>query len=91
MNTKSEQQEPEEKEKETDELNFVIAAVSNIRPVGLSDPLARGKSIANLVDALQAADPKSSDAKANKTSISDNNGGRIELEEDLDGPDVIKK
>ena len=87
MNTKPE---PEE-EKEGDELNFVIATVGNNRPAGLSDPLSRGKSIANLVDALQAVDTKSSDAEANKTSISDNNGGRIELEEDLDSPDVIKK
>lgn len=81
----------EEEEKEIDEVDFVIATIGDNRPAGLSDPQARGKGIANLVDALQSVDPNSADAEANKTSISDNNGGRIDLDEDLDNPDVIKK
>lgn len=36
----------------------------------------------NLVDALQSVDPSSPEAPSNATSIDDNNGGRIELDED---------
>lgn len=90
MNTEPEELEKEEEEKEVDEINFIVATVGNT-PTGLSSPTEKGKNIANLIDALQSVDPNSKDAEANKTSISDNNGGRIDLEEDLDSPDVIKK
>ena len=39
-------------------------------------------SLVDLVDALQSVDPSSPEAPANATSIDDNNGGRIELNED---------
>ena len=41
-----------------------------------------GQALANLADALSSVDPKAPDAEANATSISDNNGGRIELNQD---------
>ena len=46
-------------------------------------------SLVDLVDALQSVDPSSPEAPANATSIGDNNGGRIELDED--SPNVMKK
>ncbi len=91
MNTNPDDQEPAEEEKEVEEIDFMVVTVGDNHETGLSDHSAKGKSIANLVEALQAVDPNSPDAEANKTSISDNNGGRIELNEDLDGPDTIKK
>ena len=48
-----------------------------------------GQSMADLVDALQSVDTSSPEASSNATSIDDNNGGRIELDED--SPNVIKK
>ena len=39
-------------------------------------------SLVDLVDALQSVDPSSPEAPANATSIDDNNGGRIEINED---------
>lgn len=41
-----------------------------------------GQALVDLADALNSVDPKASDAQANATSISDNNGGRIELNQD---------
>lgn len=84
MNTKSNDEE------ETEDLNFFLISMED-SPKGLSNPNQRGQSISNLVDSLQKVNLESSDAEANKTSISDNNGGRIELEEDLTSPDVIKR
>jgi hypothetical protein len=40
------------------------------------------QALANLADALTSVDPKAPDAEANVSSISDNNGGRIELNQD---------
>ena len=91
MNTKPDEQEPAEEEAEVEEIDFMVVTVGDNHPAGLSDHSAKGKSIANLVEALQSVDPNSPDAEANKTSITDNNGGRIELEEDLESPDIIKK
>ena len=41
-----------------------------------------GQGVADLVDALQSVDTEAPDAGLNVTSIDDNNGGRIELNED---------
>ena len=41
-----------------------------------------GQPIADLVDALQSVDTEAPEADLNATSIEDNNGGRIELNED---------
>ena len=41
-----------------------------------------GQPMADLVDALQSVDTEAPDAGLNATSIDDNNGGRIELNED---------
>lgn len=54
-----------------------------------------GQALADLADTLSSVDPNAPDAEANATSISDNNGGRIELNQDkidnrADAP-VIKK
>lgn len=45
----------------------------------------------DLVDALQSVDTESPEASLNATSIEDNNGDRIELNEDPSDPNVIKK
>lgn len=50
-----------------------------------------GSVLTDLVDALQSVDTQSPEASLNATSIEDNNGGRIELNEDPTDPNVIKK
>lgn len=55
------------------------------------EPTEAEQNLAGMVDALQDVDTQAPNAELNATSISDNNGGRIELNEDLDGPNVIKK
>ena len=41
-----------------------------------------GQALTNLADALSSVDHNAPDAEANATSIDDNNGGRIELNQD---------
>ncbi len=41
-----------------------------------------GQALADLADTLSSVDQNAPDAQANATSISDNNGGRIELNQD---------
>ncbi|MFC1790097.1 hypothetical protein ACFLZP_01280 [Patescibacteria group bacterium] len=41
-----------------------------------------GEALTNLADALGSVDPNAPDAQVNATSISDNNGGRIDLNQD---------
>lgn len=50
-----------------------------------------GPALTDLVDALQSVDTQSPEASLNATSIEDNNGDRIELNEDPSDPNVIKK
>ncbi len=50
-----------------------------------------GGNLTQVMDAMRSIDTKSPDAQANSTSITDNNGGRIELNEDLKNPKIIKK
>lgn len=50
-----------------------------------------GSALTDLVDTLQSVDMESPEASLNATSIADNNGGRIELNEDSTDPNVIKK
>ncbi len=50
-----------------------------------------GQPLIDLVDALQSVDTTTPEASLNATSIDDNNGGRIELNEDPSDPNVIKK
>lgn len=80
-----------EEEKEVDKIDFFVADMGSSDSKGLAGNVDKGKCIKNLLDALQSVNPKSSDAEDNKTSISDNNGGRIDLDEDLTKPEVIKK
>lgn len=47
-----------------------------------------GQSLTDLVGALQSVDTSKPEASLNATSIDDNNGGRIELNQD---GEVIKK
>lgn len=54
-----------------------------------------GQALSDLADTLSSVDPKASDAEVNATSISDNNGDRIELNQEkistrVDAP-LIKK
>jgi hypothetical protein len=44
-----------------------------------------------LVEVLGRVDENKPGASANETSISDNNGGRIELGDNLKGSNVVKK
>lgn len=50
------------------------------RPVPAS--IDSGQALTDLADTLSSVDPNTPDAQANATSISDNNGGRIELNQD---------
>ena len=50
-----------------------------------------GQSMVDLVDALQSVDTTTPEASLNATSIENNNGDRIELNEDPADPSVIKK
>jgi len=49
------------------------------------------QALSQLMNELQSIDINSPEAKLNETSISDGNGGRIDLNEDLKKPDNIKK
>lgn len=54
-----------------------------------------GQALSDLADTLSSVNPKAPDAEVNATSISDNNGGRIELNQEktntrADAP-LIKK
>ena len=48
-------------------------------------------SLAEMMSELDSVDENAADAEANKTSISDNNGGRIDLGEDTRDSKIIKK
>lgn len=56
-----------------------------------SDSSDSGQPLADLVDALQSVDTTTPEASLNATSIEDNNGDRIELNEDPSNPNIIKK
>lgn len=61
-------------------------------PQSVSEPTqdsGNDQNLTDLVDALQSVDTNSPEASSNATSIDDNNGGRIELDED--SQKVIKK
>ena len=61
------------------------------QPTYSSESNNSGQSVADLVDALQSVDTTTPEASLNATSIEDNNGDRIELNEDPSDPSVIKK
>lgn len=50
-----------------------------------------GESFAELADAMDEVDTDAPDAEQNETTISDNNGGRIELGEDEADEGLIRK
>lgn len=61
-------------------------------PQSTSEPTqdsGNDQNLTDLVGALESVDTNSPEASSNATSIDDNNGGRIELDED--SPNVIKK
>jgi len=60
-------------------------------PTPPSDNSDSGQPLADLVDALQSVDTEVPEAGLNATSVEDNNGDRIELNEDPSDPNVIKK
>ena len=63
----------------------------NNQPQPVDSSSDSGQSVADLVDALQSVDTTTPEASLNATSIEDNNGDRIELNEDPADPIVIKK
>ena len=76
----------------TDAPNQTLSSDNNQQqPTASSDNNNAGQSVADLVDALQSVDTQSPEAPLNATSIEDNNGGRIELNEDPVDPNIIKK
>lgn len=46
-------------------------------------PEAPRQDLTNLVNVMQSVDTNTPEAKENATSIDDNNGGRVELNEDI--------
>ncbi len=50
-----------------------------------------GESLSELMDELQDVDENAPDASLNETTISDNNGGRIELDENERDPNLVNK
>lgn len=74
----------------TDDPNQITPTDNNqLQPTDSSNNNDSGQPLADLVDALQSVDTNTPEAALNATSIEDNNGGRIELDED--SPKVIKK
>ena len=61
------------------------------QPTDSNESSNSSQPMVDLVDALQSVDTESPEASLNATSIEDNNGGRIELNEDPTDPSVIKK
>lgn len=60
-------------------------STSNNNPLQVSEPVSApdsGQSLTDLVEALQSVDTNKPEASLNATSIDDNNGGRIELNQD---------
>lgn len=64
----------------TDDPNPTPTTDNNQQPTDSSSD--SGQPLADLVDALQSVDTEAPEAGLNATSIDDNNGGRIELNED---------
>ena len=58
------------------------------QPTDSSDNSDSGQPLADLVDVLQSVDTTTPEASLNATSIEDNNGDRIELNEDPADPNV---
>ena len=54
----------------------------NNQPQAVEPSSDSGQPMADLVDALQSVDTQAPEASLNATSIEDNNGDRIELNED---------
>ena len=82
MNTKVRLKSKQKQEKMPEPELFIVDMPS--RPQA-------GQGLSDLMQVMRSVDVNAPDAKKNETSISDNNGGRIELDEDLKNPKVIKK
>ena len=67
----------------TDDPNQIPPSDNNQpQPTDSSESSNSGQGLTDLVDALQSVDTTSPEASLNATTIEDNNGGRIELNED---------
>lgn len=76
----------------TDDPNQITPSDNNQQPsTDASNNNDSNQSVADLVDALQSVDTTTPQATLNAASIEDNNGGRIELNEDPSDPNAIKK
>lgn len=75
----------------TDTQNAVTAPQAVPPEVNVGIPSQADTNLPGFVEALQAVDLGSPGAKANESSISDNNGGRITLVDDSKSPDALKK
>ncbi len=56
-----------------------------------SEPTQTGQQLVELVEAIQNVQVDTPEAKLNETSISDNNGNRIELNQDLSNSNDFEK
>ena len=66
----------------TDDPNQAPSDNNQPQPTDSNDSSNSSQSLADLVDALQSVDTTTPEATLNATSIEDNNGDRIELNED---------
>lgn len=66
----------------TDDPNQITPSDNDQQHPTESNNNDSGQPLADLVDALQSVDTTTPEATLNATSIEDNNGGRIELNED---------
>ena len=82
MNTKGKQNDEGQRDSLIDQLS------TPLQPWTLE---SSKEALVQLVSELDAVDTNSPLAELNETTISDNNGGRIELNEDLDDPDNLRK
>ena len=76
----------------TDDPNQTPSDNNQPQPTESGESSNSGQAqLTDLVDALQSVDTTTPEATLNATSIEDNNGNRIELNEDPADPNVIKK
>lgn len=76
---------------DTDDLSLTPISDNNQQAADSNNNNDSGQPLADLVDALQSVDTNTPEAALNATSIEDNNGDRIELNEDPSDPNIIKK
>lgn len=79
------------KNKKIEAIENYLQIYDTAKPPETTKSDTLGNNLTQVMDAMKSVDTKSPEAQANATSIADNNGGRIELNEDLKNPKIIKK